>query len=72
MTFFRTLLFEISEQAKFLVPMTLSLTFGLLFGMTSTLVLTPVCYAVLNDLTAISGKLRKWFGKQLVRQIDKQ
>jgi multidrug efflux pump subunit AcrB len=39
-------LFETSAQAQFLIPMTLSLTAGLLFGMVASLVLTPVCYAV--------------------------
>src|SRR5690606_10064410 len=35
-------LFETSAQAQFLIPMTLSLAAGLLFGMTASLVLTPV------------------------------
>jgi multidrug efflux pump subunit AcrB len=42
-------LLETSEQAQFLVPMTLSLAAGLLFGMFASLLLTPVCYAVLQD-----------------------
>jgi len=42
-------LLETSEQAQFLVPMTLSLASGLLFGMFASLLLTPVCYAVLQD-----------------------
>jgi multidrug efflux pump subunit AcrB len=45
--FFPTLL-ETSEQAQFLIPMTLSLTVGLLVGMAASLVLTPVCYAILG------------------------
>lgn len=47
---FFPMLFETSEQAKFLVPVTFSLTFGLLFGMAATLVPIPACYAVLNDV----------------------
>jgi multidrug efflux pump subunit AcrB len=54
---FSPMLFETSEQAKFLVPMTLSLTFGLLFGMTATLLLTPVCYAMLDDVSAVLNKI---------------
>jgi multidrug efflux pump subunit AcrB len=50
---FFPMLFETSEQAKFLVPVTLSLTFGLLFGMAATLVLIPACYAVLNDVRGL-------------------
>jgi multidrug efflux pump subunit AcrB len=40
---------ETSAQAQFLVPMTLSLASGLLFGMAASLLLTPVCYAILQD-----------------------
>ncbi|MCI0409381.1 MAG: efflux RND transporter permease subunit, partial [Acidobacteria bacterium] len=47
---FCPMLFETSEQAKFLVPVTVSLTAGLLFGMMATLVLVPACYAVVEDL----------------------
>ncbi|MGZ5581276.1 MAG: efflux RND transporter permease subunit [Methylobacter sp.] len=41
-------LLETSPQAQFLIPMTLSLSAGLLFGMAASLVLTPVCYAILS------------------------
>ncbi|MFZ2168033.1 MAG: hypothetical protein WAW61_00185 [Methylococcaceae bacterium] len=39
---------ETSPQAQFLIPMTLSLSAGLLLGMTASLILTPACYAVLG------------------------
>lgn len=39
-------LLETSEQAQFLIPMTLSLSAGLLVGMAASLILTPVCYAI--------------------------
>jgi len=41
-------LLETSPQAQFLIPMTLSLSAGLLSGMTASLILTPVCYAILG------------------------
>jgi len=41
-------LLETSPQAQFLIPMTLSLSAGLLVGMAASLILTPVCYAVLG------------------------
>lgn len=41
-------LLETSAQAQFLIPMTLSLSAGLLLGMAASLVLTPVCYAILG------------------------
>lgn len=47
---FFPMLFVTSEQANFLVPMTLALTFGLIFGVFATLILAPACYAVLQDI----------------------
>lgn len=41
-------LLETSPQAQFLIPMTLSLSAGLLLGMAASLILTPFCYAVLG------------------------
>lgn len=41
-------LLETSPQAQFLIPMTLSLSAGLLIGMAASLILTPVCYAILQ------------------------
>jgi multidrug efflux pump subunit AcrB len=41
-------LLETSPQAQFLIPMTLSLSAGLLLGMAASLILTPACYAVLG------------------------
>jgi multidrug efflux pump subunit AcrB len=51
---FLPILFETSEQAKFLVPMTLTLTFGLLFGIVATLFLVTACYAVLEDVDLLT------------------
>lgn len=48
-------LLETSVQAQFLVPMTLSLAAGLMFGMAASLLLTPVCYAVLQDFYRKGG-----------------
>jgi multidrug efflux pump subunit AcrB len=45
-------LVETSAQAQFLIPMTMSLAAGLLFGMGASLVLTPVCYAVFGERQA--------------------
>ncbi|MCY3968727.1 MAG: efflux RND transporter permease subunit [Acidobacteria bacterium] len=43
------LLLERSFQAQFLVPMAVSLAFGVLFATAITLVLVPSLYAILND-----------------------
>ena len=44
------LLLERSFQAQFLVPMAVSLAFGVLFATAITLLLVPSLYAILNDL----------------------
>jgi len=44
------MLLEKSLQAKFLIPMAISLGFGVLFATFITLVLVPVSYMVLEDL----------------------
>jgi len=48
---------ETSLQAKFLIPMAVSLGFGVLFATGITLVLVPVLYAILED---IQGAVRRW------------
>lgn len=55
---FAPMLFETSEQAKFLVPVTLSLTASLCFGMIAILILVPVCYAILVDVQTYFGQQR--------------
>lgn len=50
-------LLETSEQAQFLVPMTLSLASGLLAGMSASLILTPVCYTIFNGKAPLTDKI---------------
>ncbi|NKB36005.1 MAG: MMPL family transporter [Gammaproteobacteria bacterium] len=51
-TFFGLLpiIFETSLQAQFVIPMAISLGFGILFGTVITLFLVPALYMVLNDM----------------------
>ncbi len=44
------LLLEKSLQAQFLIPMAVSLAFGVMFATAISLVLVPVCYVILEDL----------------------
>jgi len=44
------LLFEKSTQAQFLIPMAVSLGFGILFATLITLFLVPINYLVLEDI----------------------
>jgi len=44
------LLFEKSTQAQFLIPMAVSLGFGILFATCITLILVPINYLVVEDI----------------------
>jgi multidrug efflux pump subunit AcrB len=50
------LMFETSVQAQFLVPMAVSLGFGVLFATVISLILVPVFYAILFDFQVLIEK----------------
>jgi len=47
---------ETSRQAKFLIPMAISLGFGILFATFITLVMVPCLYMILEDIKGIFHK----------------
>ena len=47
------LIFEKSTQAQFLIPMAVSLGFGILFATVVTLLLVPISYMILEDFKAM-------------------
>ena len=51
------MIFETSRQARFLIPMALSLGYGILFATFITLVLVPSLYLVVEDIKRISQKV---------------
>ena len=51
------LLLEKSLQAQFLIPMAVSLAFGVLFATLITLVLVPSLYAILEDIRRLFSRL---------------
>ena len=51
------LLIEKSVQAQFLVPMAVSLAFGVLFATFITLILVPTSYLIIEDMKDFSAKL---------------
>ena len=53
------LLLEQSTQAQFLKPMAISLGFGILFATSITLVLTPLCYRIYEDILGFSRTIYK-------------
>ena len=61
------LLFEDDMQAKFLIPMAVSLGFGILFATTITLILVPSLYVILDDLLRVAKNgVQLIFGKTKV------
>ena len=49
------LIFEKSTQAQFLIPMAVSLGFGVLFATFITLIMVPINYVILEDLRKLLG-----------------
>ena len=56
-TFFGLLpiMFETSLQAQFVIPMALSLAFGVAFGTVMTLIMIPSLYLILEDILGLIG-----------------
>jgi len=50
------MLFEQSLQARFLIPMAISLAFGVLFSTFVILVLIPVLYMILEDFKGLVSR----------------
>ncbi|MCF7982291.1 MAG: efflux RND transporter permease subunit, partial [Pseudomonadales bacterium] len=54
------LLFERSTQAQFLIPMAISVGFGVIFATLITLILVPVNYRIMEDIKAQVSCLKNW------------
>ncbi len=54
------LMFEKSTQAQFLIPMAVSLGYGILFATLLSLVLVPVSYLVLEDIKRVIRKIMRF------------
>jgi hypothetical protein len=51
------LILEKSVQAQFLIPMAVSLAFGVMFATLVTLMLVPSGYLILDDLAKLPARL---------------
>ncbi|MFO7558466.1 MAG: efflux RND transporter permease subunit [Desulfobacterales bacterium] len=49
------MIFETSRQARFLIPMAISLGFGIVFATLITLILVPSLYVIVEDLKKLAG-----------------
>ena len=56
------MIFETSVQAKFLIPMALSLGYGILFATLIVLLLVPSLYLVVEDLLGVVAWIRGLYG----------
>jgi multidrug efflux pump subunit AcrB len=63
------LIFEKSTQAQFLIPMAVSLGFGILFATAITLLLVPMNYLVLEDARQAIGRLMRAVGLGRSREV---
>ncbi|MFK7857664.1 MAG: efflux RND transporter permease subunit [Granulosicoccus sp.] len=63
------LIFESSTQAQFLIPMAVSLGYGILFATAVTLLLIPVNYLVLEDILSLLRRGRTSFRGRLSRRL---
>ena len=57
------LMFDNSLQAQFLIPMAVSLAYGVLFATGITLLLIPCVLVVADDLKSALRKFSSWYGK---------
>jgi multidrug efflux pump subunit AcrB len=53
------MIFETSRQARFLIPMAVSLGFGIVFATVITLVLVPSLYLVVEDIKNVGRRYRR-------------
>jgi multidrug efflux pump subunit AcrB len=53
-------MFEKSTQAQFVIPMGISLAWGVLFATFITLILVPICYLILEDTKSACRRYWDW------------
>ena len=52
------MIFEPSVQARFLIPMAISLGFGVLFATVLILLIVPAVYLIIEDLRSVVSKIK--------------
>ena len=55
------MIFETSRQARFMIPMAISVGYGILFATAITLILVPCLYMVIEDLRAAGRRVAQRF-----------
>ena len=64
------LIFERSIQAQFLIPMAVSVAFGILFATLITLFLIPCAYMATEDIKNLFSKILSWYMKPFKRTSE--
>ena len=65
------IMLEKSVQAQFVIPMAISLAFGIIFATVITLFLIPCLYVLELDFRRGMRNMRHWFmGRELEREVD--
>lgn len=54
------MIFETSRQATFMIPMALSLGYGILFATFIALILVPALYVIVDDIKKLNKKFWQW------------
>lgn len=60
------IILETSRQAQFLIPMAISVSFGLLFGTMFTVYILPAIFLVVNDVRRQVARFRNWLAGAFV------
>lgn len=63
------MIFETSMQAKFLIPMAISLGYGILFATAITLVLVPCLYIIFEDIAIHFKAYKKHFWERIEKRF---
>ena len=58
------MIFETSRQAKFLIPMAISLGYGILFAIFVTLIFVPAMYVIIEDIKNMNARLYSTNGRK--------
>jgi hypothetical protein len=67
------LLFEKSTQAQFLIPMAVSLGFGILFATVITLFLVPINYLIMEDIKSYCRRYKndmRWLINKGISKVN--
>ena len=65
------MMLERSPQARFLIPMAISLGFGILFVTVITLILVPVLYMLIADVRLVWEKIKAWYRDEPLDEVER-